>query len=333
MRIKPYVRASYLDGFQALILSRGGKPNELVQAAGLAGIPRDSHCHLVALDKFFYLLELSAKQLNFPALGLELAKHQDSSIFGPLSYRISRCSNLDQALEVVVEYLRVQVVGIELSVERQAGATKIIMATPLREIGLGQQYQSYVLAILYTTIKTIMGGRCPLRACFFPMTEPENIEPYNQLFHCPIAFEQQQLAITIDSKLLAQQLGDLSQLVAEKIQTIMQDCSEREFICQVEKLMASYVIAGNCRLDDVAESFCCSGRTLQRRFQHNGTSFYGLLNAVKARLAKQLLQHTCYRLTDISLMLGYQQLSSFSRSYYRWYGENPSETQRLGLFE
>lgn len=328
MKMKPYLRASYLDGFQALVLSRGGSPAELLRAAGLCAIPRDSHHHLIALDKFFYLLEYSARTLECPGLGLELARHQDTAIFGPLSRRLSDCDNLAQALDVVVEYLQVQVVGIDLRVEEKENSAKIIMSSPLGAVTLGTQYQSYVLAILYTTIKVIMKDHCILRAAYFPMSEPANANDYSRLFQCPIAFQQPELAITMDSQFLAQPVGDMSQLLAEKIQTIMSDCSEQEFMIQVEKIMASYVISGRCVVVDIAAYFCCSERTLQRRLQHNGSSFYKMLNAVKARLAQQFLNHTCYRLTDIALMLGYKHLSSFSRSYYRWYGESPSRIDR-----
>jgi len=334
MRGAAYLRASYLDGFQALVLARGGNPTELMTEAQMGVIPTESHRYLINLEKFVQLLELSAQRLRYPELGLDLARQQDATIFGPLLQKVSLCKSLDQALVTIIEYLQLQVSGVSITLNRAQGAAKICMHTPLASLENQPQYQRYSLAILYSTIKSIMGGNCPLRAVYFPMSEPDDVHPFHQFFACPIAFNQNELAITVDSRLLEQSIADVSDMAAQQIDSMVREYSPHEFIQQLEKRMSSYVLAGNCNLALIARDMGLSERTLQRRLQHNGSSFLSLLNSVRARLAKQFMQHTCYRLTDIATLLGYQQQGSFTRSYQRWYGYLPSaEPRSMGLGE
>lgn len=328
MKQRPYVRASYLEGFESLILAHGGSPQALMRRVGLEEDFDQPYHYLVSLDRFVRLLDVSAQTLDYPNLSLDLALSQDSTVFGPLCNMLSACDTLGGVLDVMVENLQIQVAGIAIEKHIHAGTSRISVSFPSLEYASSAQLQVYILATIYTMVISLSQEGCPLRACHFPMLEPADTKAMGRLFKCPMAFSCAELALVVDDRLLDQKVNKLSDLVTAKARSIMSDCSEAEFLHQVESVMASYIISGRCTLKEVATVMSYSPRSLQRRLQENGSSFHGLLNGVKARLAQQFIQQTCYRLTDIAAMLGYKQLSSFSRSYQRWYGEPPSAVSR-----
>ena len=54
------------------------------------------------------------------------------------------------------------------------------------------------------------------------------------------------------------------------------------------------------------------------------TSFKSLLNEVRSELADKYIRDNQLSLTEISFMLGFSEMSSFSRAFKRWKGESPS---------
>ncbi|MCV6615593.1 MAG: AraC family transcriptional regulator [Cellvibrionaceae bacterium] len=326
MKQKPYLRASFLEGYGDLVLGRGGKPAALMGQVGLPTELAQSQRYLISLQRFSDLLELSAAELEFPCLGLALAQRQDHTLFGPLSQLVNDCDNLGQVFSGLMRLMPIQVSGLDFDFQVGQGRAKLQVRHS--DVALAPQLQQFTLAKFYKLARTLSQGQCPLRACHFTMAEPADTAALGGFFNCPMGFGQDELSLVMDAQLLAQPVGRADSLVAVQSRQFMEECSEAEFMAQVENVMANYIIAGQCRLADVAAAMATSGRSLQRRLAHNGSSYQYLLNGVRARLAKEFLQRSCYRLTDIALMLGYKQLSSFSRSYQRWYGECPSQVVR-----
>lgn len=80
-------------------------------------------------------------------------------------------------------------------------------------------------------------------------------------------------------------------------------------------------------LEDVASNFNMSARTLQRKLQDEGVSFQQVADAVRKSLAIHYMQSGNYQIKEISIMLGYNELSAFSRAFKRWTGKAPISYQ------
>jgi AraC-like DNA-binding protein len=66
-----------------------------------------------------------------------------------------------------------------------------------------------------------------------------------------------------------------------------------------------------------------STRTLQRRLDEAGTSFQRLLQGVLREEADELLSRGTLSQGEIAFMLGYSEVSAFSRTYRSWTGRPP----------
>jgi AraC-like DNA-binding protein len=69
-------------------------------------------------------------------------------------------------------------------------------------------------------------------------------------------------------------------------------------------------------------------RNMHRKLQKENTSFKLLLTEVRKELAQQYIQDRSKTLTEISFMLGFSEISSFSRAFKNWTGKPPSEARQ-----
>jgi AraC-like DNA-binding protein len=52
--------------------------------------------------------------------------------------------------------------------------------------------------------------------------------------------------------------------------------------------------------------------------------------SVRQTVARRHVESSDYDLTTIALMLGYSELSAFSRAFRRWHGQSPSACRNQG---
>ena len=94
----------------------------------------------------------------------------------------------------------------------------------------------------------------------------------------------------------------------------------------------SYLLAnsylGMVSLTDIAANFNISARTLQRNLQEEGVSFQQLADQVRKSLALHYLNAGQYSVKEVSCLLGYNELSAFTRAFKRWTGVPPRMYQK-----
>ncbi|QCX53642.1 helix-turn-helix transcriptional regulator [Elizabethkingia sp. JS20170427COW] len=93
--------------------------------------------------------------------------------------------------------------------------------------------------------------------------------------------------------------------------------------------MAQYLrknIEESYLLDEVAKEFGLSSRTLSRLFKEDlGMSYIKFSRAIRIFRALELMASTNLSIFEISLLVGYSSLSSFSNIFYRVIGIRPQE--------
>ena len=88
----------------------------------------------------------------------------------------------------------------------------------------------------------------------------------------------------------------------------------------IEQLLGS----GEVSLSRIARDMATSPRSLQRRLAREETHFGAVVDQVRERLARRYLRDKERTTTEVALLLGFADLSSFSRAFKRWTGESPA---------
>jgi AraC-like DNA-binding protein len=81
-------------------------------------------------------------------------------------------------------------------------------------------------------------------------------------------------------------------------------------------------------LERLANELAMSKRTLIRKLSKQGTSYKGILEAIRHELAEMLLKTTHLTAAEIAFKLGYHEAANFGRAFRRWTGISPAAWRR-----
>jgi AraC-like DNA-binding protein len=103
-----------------------------------------------------------------------------------------------------------------------------------------------------------------------------------------------------------------------------------DFRGAVRRLVIESLRGGDASVEGVAARLGMSPRSVQRRLQTLGQPFKDLVAEARLALSKRYLEDPSLSLTDAAFLLGYSDLSAFSRAFRRWTGQSALEL-RAGL--
>ena len=99
-------------------------------------------------------------------------------------------------------------------------------------------------------------------------------------------------------------------------------------ISQIREIIINNMPSGNVTVEQVAGELGMNGRKLQRLLQDRETTFLSLLNDTRMDLAKEFIRDKHMDLTEVAFLLGFAELSTFSRSFKRWTGKSPLQFRK-----
>ena len=122
---------------------------------------------------------------------------------------------------------------------------------------------------------------------------------------------------------------ELQRLMLEKVSQHTAQLSKQIPLSErIINYLAANAYLGISSLDEIAENFNTSPRTLQRKLQEEGVSFQQLADSVRKSIAMHYLQLGNHPMKKVSHMLGYNELSAFTRAFKRWTGKTPMDFQK-----
>lgn len=97
----------------------------------------------------------------------------------------------------------------------------------------------------------------------------------------------------------------------------------------LKEKIAAYLLGhaylGVPSLEQLAANFNTSTRSLQRRLQLEGVTYQELADTMRQSLALHYLEAGQYAVKEVAYMLGYNELSAFTRAFRRWTGTTPAQ--------
>jgi AraC-like DNA-binding protein len=155
-------------------------------------------------------------------------------------------------------------------------------------------------------------------------------DEYQRVLRCPPTPSPETNAVTFDSVYWDEPIitadHELQQLL---LKDFMRPADHSPALGTLREQLRDYMMRnaylGVVSIEDAAANFTMSVRTLQRRLKDDDTTFEALADEVRKTLAIGYLKTGAHPVKEVSLMLGYNDLSNFSRSFKRWTGVSPSE--------
>jgi AraC-like DNA-binding protein len=155
-----------------------------------------------------------------------------------------------------------------------------------------------------------------------------HIPEYERIFRCtPVCKAQHTLEFdnTYWNEPILTANYALQRVLLDKVNTIGKEVGSVQTLqSKIYTYLLQHAYLGILSQEDVAANFNISARSLQRKLREEGVTYQQLSDRVRKSLAVHYIRSGNYQLKEISGMLGYNELSAFTRAFKRWTGQPPA---------
>ena len=281
----------------------------------------------VSFSKIEQIWRWISKTIDDPCIGLKMTGHWHPSAAGALGYAWLTSSSLRTAIGRLQRYSRLVNEGLEFSIKERKDEFSLVLAyrEGVRGIPI---WSDAILATVTTLCRANYGKNFRLASVSFSHGEPRCAGDFYGFFRCPVNFGTRDNRITLPVEVLDKRLScsnpQLAQLNDQIMINYLAKLSDDNLIEKIKAVLIDLLPSGGVSDTKVADALYTSVRSLQRRLQQEGTTFKVILNEVREELAYKYLQDDRISLGEISFLLGFSEMSSFSRAFKRWKGVSPS---------
>ncbi len=167
------------------------------------------------------------------------------------------------------------------------------------------------------------------------LPRPADLSPYKNAFgRAKLVFDAEHFGLVYSRAALKTPIptsnpdrhAEILKFVAESWNFLQPDILDR-----VMRVLVPSVLAGSSSLQTTADMLFMHPRTLNRALQARGLSFREALNEARFEMASQLLRDTRVDVSSLSQILGYSEVSAFTRFFNSMAGLPPSEWKQQEL--
>jgi len=323
-----------------LAVQRGYSVQEVLRSAGLPFNPlKPEHAD--------YRSELSAMQysaiyqqvlslLQDETFGLHATGERVTpGAFRMMCYCIIHCDNLGHAIRRASEFYRIffeRTARLGLVQDDQHAVLGFSAVAPRPARLPVQTEEVYGLSTWHRFCGWLIGEPLPLKAVHFQGTRPEVIRKYEQIFACPLLFEQPTNALVLDQRYLSLPLVHTEKSVKEFLRTapyqLMVMPAEKPdtgLVSQVRALIGQDFSQGFPSFEKISRALNMSEPTLRRRLKREGTSFQQLKDDCRRDAAIAYLSRPDLSINAVAALMGFTDPSAFHRSFKKWTGVPPGQ--------
>lgn len=277
-------------------------------------------------------LDVKAAELSGdPNFGLKGAEYFRPAHLGALGFAWLASSSLRTAFQRISRYSRViqEKLVVELDEDDEFFYVRMDAQLPLLNERIREDGQ---LSSILKFCRVIAGKDFnPAKICL-KQSEPANTGYYFELFRCPVEFSSEETMMVIHLKDVDKRLtgsnDQLAKLNEHIVVKYLAHSAKQDIVNRVKAAVIDGLANGEVSENSIAGELHTTPRNMHRKLQKEDTSFKQLLTDVRKDLAQQYIQDRSKTLTEISFLLGFSEVSSFSRAFKGWTGKPPSEARQ-----
>jgi len=290
---------------------------------------------LMPMSKFVMIVEEAAKYIEDENLGLHFYQNVDFRRLGIFGYVLLNSKTIGEALHFTSRYYCLFQQGMEYKLDINDDFAVLSYNITTKNFPKSRQDAEMTLMGAITLVRFLYGGIWEPAAVHFTHAAPEDLSEHIKLLGSNVHFNKPVNRVFIDKKLLNipvhnidVQLKKSLTITMEQLLSINQEQLEQDWFHPFQEKIINSLENGVPKIDDIAEKMFISKRTLQRRLSDKGLSFLSVVENIRYQLSSNYLSGSEILLQDIAIILGYSDVSSFSRAFKRWTNMTPLEFRK-----
>jgi AraC-like DNA-binding protein len=325
----PSVLAPAATGAVDFFAAHGGDADVIFGRAGILPESVADPTLGLSLASYCGLFEEAARQTRHDNLGLWFGNQFRPRDLGMLGYAAVCSPSLASALRNLVELFDYHQQGSTMRLCRRGGMLALEYQIHDGRILSRRQDAELSLGMFLNIFREAHGPAwSPLEVHF---EHPEPLEPkeHEKAFDAPVYFGQPSNALLFDAGVLEARMPGADLRLLAIVQTCLINLRANRGDAPVPLLetvrnhLRRRLPDGCPGIAEVAPELGVSVATLKRLLAAEGTDFRRLIEDVREELALLYLRQAHLSLSEIAFLLGYSDLSAFSRAFRRWQGVCP----------
>lgn len=327
---QPAILASAATGIVDQITAYGGDIDSIFGNAGIAPCMAGAPTLKLKLSAFCRLFEEASAQTNQPNFGLWFGNQFLPRDLGLWGYSGVSAPTLGVALENLVEMFKYHQESSFLNLTQgDDGMMRFEYQIKAPDIVERRQDAELSLGMFLNVFRDGLSKNWAPEEVHFEHAKPEDWKAPQTAFQAPVYYSQPTNALLFRPEILSTPMPgrDLT------LMTMMRSCLERlggeveayeTVLDRVAYTIRTKLPEGYPSLERVSEELQLSPATIQRELAQEGAVFKDVIEGVRKDMAFTYIKQRHLPFSEIALLLGYSELSAFSRAIKRWTGESPS---------
>lgn len=328
------ILAGAATGIRAFISAQGAEADDVLDRVGLDGQTIEDSRALLDLATYVNLLEQAARQTGQENFGLLYGRGYKPDMLGLIGEIALAAPTLGCALETLAAWFPFHQQATETRLTRWNGRWQLSYRILDGSIVDRRQDSELTMGMFMNVLRACLGPGWTPEIVFFEHPRPDHWKPHESVFDAEIFWGQPTNAILFRTNALERPMPHanrvrLMRLTAE-LGALTGSRGAPRFADRIKGEIRRTLALGDVHIDAIAEQAGLHRWTLQRRLAEEGVSFSDLLEDTRRCLARGYIAQRHLPLTEIAYMLGYSEMSAFTRACRKWYGASP-RTLRCAL--
>jgi len=285
----------------------------------------------VNLNVFNELIDSSIILAEDRSLIIHMAKSMKASCYGHVGVAAVAAENLLQAIKILEKFIGLHCLVFKPVLKIKENKAYIFFDQSFISENLSNNGLLFSILGFASLIKDLLKTDIKIQANFTQVDVfySSNI---NQLLGFESHFSQESNCLIFDKAFLTNQLPTADEMVFRLLKEQCERDVKRQII-KKEKLNSTKILVKellhgshdySVSLNQVALELKTSVRSLQRQLASEETSFQIVLAEARREYAEKLLKSTRLSIQEISNILGYADISHFTRAFKKWVGLTPT---------
>jgi AraC-like DNA-binding protein len=318
--------AAYGYAIASALERRDIDPSDVFSRAGVHLSSKTDPMVRLGSAEISRLFALAVEETRDPAFGLFVGDCLHPGNLHALGYALMSSDSLRDYCNRLVNYYRLISMGAGIRVE-ETDSDLLLITEVMSDVC--HETQDAFVALHVRIMRFIYKPNFNPAWLNLKRPVPEcGSQPYDNYFNCQISFSESQIVIAIDRTLVDEPLAGASKELAQ-----MHDLTAGQYIDKLDKsdivnrvhtVIVEGLSAGIVTRKWVAEKLNMSPRNLQLKLSARDVSFQRLLDETRKSLALGYIERSSIAITEIAYLLGFSDVSNFTRAFRRWTDKSPS---------
>ncbi|MDN8613384.1 AraC family transcriptional regulator [Variovorax ginsengisoli] len=328
----PVISVTAMAGVSALVRDAFGEKvlRQAKQAVMLdIELIEEHECFIpqVTMTGFLWEIERRSGESN---LGLFTAPHLSLTTYGRWGEYVMAANTLGAAIARAASTLGYHSTGDRMQITVEAGMARASYFNAMRGRAGYAHVASGTAGVLLSLLRAYLGPDFLPRQIELDIPRPAASTPFEDAFLCPVLFDAAAVSVYFDSRLLDRQVHGPYQsrlVTVEDVARVLKEPVDlNDLLGVVTAHIRAQVQTGVVTIDSTARALGTSVRTLQRVLRRDGgADFRELVNFIRMRRAKELLDGSNASIAEIATEFGYSTPANFARAFRKATGLAPQE--------